>query len=79
MNCITSCTRNAPGNFRSDNRAHSEGKRIGLQPLQGHILHEMHRAYMIQNPVKTGLVDLVGREKSAGAKAQIFVGLQRHG
>jgi hypothetical protein len=32
---------------------------------------------MVQNPVKAGLVNLLGREKSAGAKAQIFVGLQR--
>ena len=56
-------------------RAVKEGKRIGLQPLQWHILHEMHRASMVQNPVKAGLVHLLGREKSAGAKAQIVVGL----
>jgi hypothetical protein len=58
-------------------RAVKEGKRIGLQPLQWHIPHEMHRAYMVQNPAKAGLVNLLGREKSAGAKAQVFVGLQR--
>ena len=29
---------------------------------------------MVQNPVKAGLVRLLGGEKSAGAKAQIFVG-----
>ena len=46
-----------------------------LQPLQGRILHEMHRAYMVQHAVKTGLVHLLGREKSPGAKAQMFVGL----
>ena len=58
-------------------RAVKEEKRIGLQPLQWHILHEMCRAYMLLNPVKAGLVHLLGREKGAGAKAQIFVGLQR--
>ena len=56
-------------------RAVKEEKRIGLQPLRMHILHEMCRAYRLQNPVKAGLVHLLGREKSAGAKAQIFFGL----
>src|SRR3984885_15752835 len=56
-------------------RAVKEGKRIGLQPLQWHTLHEMHRAYVVQNPIKAGLVHLLDREKSTGAKAQIFVGL----
>src|ERR1700731_1978332 len=51
-------------------RAVKEGKRIGLQPLQWHILHDMHRTYMVQNPVKTGLVYLLGGEKSSGAKAR---------
>jgi hypothetical protein len=57
-------------------RAVKEERRIGLQPLRRHILHEMCRAYRLQNPVKAGLVHLLGREKSAGAKAQIFFAFQ---
>jgi hypothetical protein len=59
-------------------RAVKEGKGIGLQPLQWHILHEMHRASMVQKRCqsRTG-TPTWQREKSAGAKAQIFVGRQR--
>jgi hypothetical protein len=46
-----------------------------------------HREYIVQNPVKAGLVDTaeqypycytyLAREKAQGLKAQIFVGPQR--
>jgi hypothetical protein len=45
-----------------------EGRRTGLQPLQWLIPHEMHRATIVQNPVKAGLVHLLGREKAQGLK-----------
>ena len=54
-------------------RAVKEGKRIGLQPLQWHILHEMHRANVVQNPVRAGLVDLsLAEEKAQGLKPNFF-------
>jgi hypothetical protein len=53
-------------------RAEKEGKRIGLSAPAMAILHEMHCASiygsepMVQNPVKAGLVRLLGREKAQG-------------
>jgi hypothetical protein len=55
-------------------RAVKEGKRIGLQPLQWHILHEMHRAYVVQNPIKQDWYTYLTEKKAQGLKAQIFVG-----
>jgi hypothetical protein len=57
-------------------RAAKEGNRIGLQPLQWHILHEIHRDLWLRTLSKQDGYTYLQR-KSAGAKAQIFVGLVR--
>jgi hypothetical protein len=44
-------------------RAVKEGKRIGLQPLQWHMLHEMHYASMVQNPSKQGWCTYLAERK----------------
>jgi hypothetical protein len=60
-------------------RAVKEGKRIGLQPLQWQSCTKcIAHLSMVQGPVKAGLIRLLGREKSAGAKAHVFVDLERH-
>src|ERR1700730_3442668 len=56
-------------------RAVKEGKRIGLlAPALAHPALNTSRIYGSE-PCQSRLVHLLGREKSAGAKAQIVVGL----
>jgi hypothetical protein len=54
-------------------------RELGFQPLQWQSCTKcIAHLSMVQGPVKAGLTGLLGREKSAGAKAHIFVDLERH-